>query len=200
MKLVRLRDFKVAIVAIVGQNKEVIQFYFNFTRSFGLNLFFISSLILFSSNVLAEYSSERYNYLDTKTGTLHQGFGEGNTPEIARTVYSDRNLNMSDEFMAEISTTQRGLDVFIYTPESCDESSFSLVTLNISNQNVKFYKDCEQYTSYIVESEKGRDFVIEKFKRSNLVAIKQLDEKGRVVSFNAFGFSEMWQKLGGDAL
>ncbi|SHO23793.1 Probable cysteine desulfurase 2 [Moritella viscosa] len=161
----------------------------------------LSVLLLLFISTKGGAEEFKYNFVNFSNGTLHQGFGEGGTPNVARTVFSHADLSKGDEFMAQVGMTQRGLDIFIYTPEKCSKSDISEVNLNVSDQNVIFYKKCEYSgSSFIVKSEKGRDFLINKFKASQLVPIKLIDPKGRVISFNAFGFTKMWKNLGGNSL
>jgi hypothetical protein len=133
--------------------------------------------------------------------TIHQGYGEGATPKTARVVFSKGDLSMGDEFMAQILLTQRGLDIYIYTPEKCVKGTINEVNLNISNQNVMFYKKCDGTGStFVVKSDGGRTYLADSFKKDELVAINFLDSKKRIVKFNTFGFSKVWGNMGGDSL
>lgn len=166
-----------------------------------MKIFLLCLLLIFSFETSADYSKNRYNYVDFSNGNLYQGFGEGDTPEVARSVFSkNKKLEMGDEFMVKLTTTNRGLDIFIFTPESCDSYIFEVVTLNVSDQNIEFFKECDEYSSYLAKTEKGRDFFVEMFKKSDFIRIENLDRESRTVLFNAFGFSKMWIKLGGDSL
>lgn len=168
------------------------------------NKFFYILIMLgvISSNSFSKDNFE-YNYTKFENGsvTLYQGFGEGETPNVARVVFSNAELNMGDEFMAEISQTQRGLDIYFYTPEKCIKDAINEVNLNVLNKNVIFYKKCDPSGSiYVVKSKMGRAFLVKSFKENQFVIIKFLDKEKRVINFNAFGFFDVWESLGGDSL
>jgi hypothetical protein len=165
-------------------------------------IFSILMLCFTSSPVFSdEMTKYTYSEIQNEIMTIHQGYGEGETPNTARVVFSKSDLSMGDEFMAQILPTQRGLDIYIYTPEKCVKDTINEVNLNIATQNVMFYKKCDGTGStFVVKSDKGRAYLADSFKQNQLIAIKFLDPKKRIVQFNTFGFSTVWGRMGGDSL
>jgi hypothetical protein len=166
-------------------------------------ILFSMLMLCCTSNHAFSADMKEYNYSEfqSKTMTLHQGYGEGTTPNTARVVFSKDDLSIGDEFMAQILSTQRGLDIYIYTPEKCAKDSINEVNLNISDQNVMFYKKCDSSGStFVVKSDVGRSYLADSFKKNQLVAFTFLDSKKRIVKFNTFGFSKVWVNMGGDSL
>ena len=105
-------------------------------------------------------------------------------------------------WVASIGSAKNGEQQMYFSAvhDFCDDKDepSSASVFNVEGKNVRFTKYCNgEYREYFITTRKGEDYVLEQFKKRDMVSIKGFQYP---LLFDAAGFTKAWNSFGGDAL
>lgn len=131
-------------------------------------------------------------------------FNETQKNSALTLLIKDKN-NREDHvfYQVIIAADKEGQYLMFSTPEKCHQkTSLSDAIINVNGKNIQAKSVCteiedRQGVGYIIATEAGKEYVIDKFKNADLVVIIF---RKMAIPFDSSNFNDAWESAGGAAL